>query len=212
MKTLFIPAKRKSNLNINALDLNKLPKNLAIAYSIQYKETAEKIIKYFSKDKKHTIYNIGQVLGCSKPKLFLDKNKKIQAVLLIGNGRFHAISLSLSLSNKIPIYILEQNKLSLISKQETEKLEKMKKSAYLKFLNADKVGIFISTKPGQQKIKKAIKIKSSSKFKNKNSYLFIGNEFSLSEIENFPKIQSWINTACPRLDMISSDIINLDQI
>jgi 2-(3-amino-3-carboxypropyl)histidine synthase len=207
MKTLFIPAKRKFNLNFSDLDLNKLPKNLAIAYSIQYKETADKIIKYLSKNKKYNIFNIGQILGCSKINKKLNKN--IEALLLIGNGRFHAISLSLTL-NKLPIYILEENKISLISEKETESLEKLKKASYLKFLNADLIGILISTKPGQQNLKKAIKVKNFPELKNKKTYFFIGNEVSLAETENFPQIQSWVNTACLRLDMVSPCFFNLN--
>ena len=45
MKTLFIPAKSKSTVNKNKiLDISKkLPKNLAIAYSIQFQEIANEI-------------------------------------------------------------------------------------------------------------------------------------------------------------------------
>ncbi|MFA6089787.1 MAG: diphthamide synthesis protein [Candidatus Woesearchaeota archaeon] len=199
MKTLFIPAYKKTEFNA---DLSKLPKNIAVAYSIQYKELAENLIKKLSKT--HTIYNMGQVLGCSSPKL----SKSVKAILLIGNGRFHAINLALS--TKLPIYILEENKLSLISKQEIEHLEQKRKSAYVNFLNSDKIGILISTKPGQQNMKTAINIKKA--IKNKKSYLFIANEINVNEFENFNEIQSWVNTACPRMDMNSNKIINYKQI
>jgi diphthamide biosynthesis enzyme Dph1/Dph2-like protein len=64
----------------------------------------------------------------------------------------------------------------------------------------------VSTKPGQENLKKAIAIKN--KLKNKDSYLFIGDEIDTKQLENFPNIQSWINTACPRLDFDSS-VINM---
>jgi len=79
----------------------------------------------------------------------------------------------------------------------------------LKFLHADKVGILISTKPGQQRLQKAFELKK--KFK-KQSYLFISNNINTQEFENFPEIQSWINTACPRMDMNSNSVINMDKI
>ena len=45
MKHLFIPAKVKTNVNnVKILEISKkLPKKIAIAYSIQYKEIGEQI-------------------------------------------------------------------------------------------------------------------------------------------------------------------------
>ena len=75
----------------------------------------------------------------------------------------------------------------------------------MKYLNADKVGILISTKPGQQNLKKAIEFKKH--LKNKTSYLFIANNINPNEFENFG-ILSWVNTACPKLDF-DLPIINI---
>jgi 2-(3-amino-3-carboxypropyl)histidine synthase len=199
MKTLFIPAKIKTKINkdrIKSLS-KKLPKNIAIAYSIQYQDIAFEIKKLLP----NNVTKITQVLGCSK----LSFPKTTQAIVLIGSGKFHALSLASEI--KLPIYILEKNKLSKIPESEIESLKKTKKASYLKFLNADKVGILVSTKPGQENLKKAIDL--SKKIKNKKSYLFISNNTDSSEFENFG-LESWINTACPRLDMEDSRIINID--
>ncbi len=203
MKTLFIPTKIKSKINKSKiLEISKkLPKNIVIAYSIQYKDIIEEIKKILSKN--HKIIQVIQVLGCSNPKF----PKDTQVIILISSGKFHAISLAKE--SKLPVFILENNKLEKIPKQEIESLEKKQKVSYMKFLNAEKVGILISTKPGQENIKKSIVLKN--KLKDKKSYLFISNEINSKEFENFPDIQSWVNTACPRLDFDSS-IINLNKI
>jgi len=224
MKTIFIPVKSKSSLNY---DLPKnLPKNIAIAYSIQYENQARDIKQKLSKS--HNITNFIQVLGCSRPlgdsyslghlrplgclhpsgcsnPLF---SKSTQAVLLIGSGRFHAINLALQ--TNLPIYILEENQITQISEKEIIQLKQKKKSSYVNFLNSNKIGILISIKPGQQNLEKAISIKKS--IKNKKSYLFISNNINISEFENFPDIQSWVNTACPRIDMNSNKIVNVEEI
>jgi len=206
MKTLFIPAKSKLNFNPD-LPAN-LPKNIAIAYSIQYENQAKQIKQKLSKT--YNITNFIQVLGCSPPSggsrpIF---SKNTQAILLISNGRFHAINLALE--TNLPIYILEENKITLISEQEIKKLKQIKKSSYVNFLNSDKVGILISTKPGQENLKKAISLKKQ--IKNKKSYLFIANNINVLEFDNFPDIQGWVNTACPRLDMNSNKIVNVKKI
>ena len=102
-----------------------------------------------------------------------------------------------------------KNKLTKISEQDIEILEKKQKTSYLKFLNADKISILISTKPGQQNLKKALETKN--KIKNKKSYLFISNNIDVNEFENFG-LDSWVNTACPRLDMEDGRIINFDNL
>jgi diphthamide biosynthesis enzyme Dph1/Dph2-like protein len=203
MKTLFIPTKIKSKINkTKILEISKkLPKNIAINYSIQYSKIAEQIKEILSE--KHNILNFIQVLGCSRP-IF---SKETKAILLISSGRFHAISLAKE--SKLPVYILENNKLEKISQQGIELLEKKQKVSYMKFLHADKIGILISTKPGQENLGKAINLKK--KIKNKKSYIFLSNQININEFENFPDIQSWVNTACPRLDFDSS-IININKI
>lgn len=203
MKTLFIPAKRKSKINKSKiLEISKkLPKNIALAYSVQYQHQAKEIKQLLQPN--HKITKLTQVLGCSKLKF----SKETQAILLITDGKFHAISLAFE--TKILTYILEKDKLTKISKEDVEKLEKKQKASYVKFLNADQVGILISTKPGQQNLKKALDFKK--KLKNKKSYLFLSNNIDTNEFENFG-LSSWVNTACPRLDMNTLGIINIDKI
>ena len=190
MKTIFIPVKIISEINTKKIQSLKLPKNIAIAYSIQYKDIAEKINAILSKS--HNITGMSQVLGCSKPRFA----KTTEAILLISSGEFHAVSLSLE--SNLPVYILEHDKIRKISGEEINFFKKRKLASYVKFLNAEKVGILVSTKPGQENMKKAISLKS--KLKNKKSYLFIANEINPKQFENFPEIKSWVNTACPRLD------------
>lgn len=189
MKVLYISSKINSKINENKIRSLKLPKNIAIAYSIQYKNIAEKIKEILSE--RHNITGMIQVLGCSKPKF----SKNTQVVLLITSGRFHAVSLALE--TKLPVYILESDKLREISREEISSFEKRKHVSYMNFLNSDTVGILISTKPGQENMKEALLLKD--KLGNKRSYLFLGNEIDTRQFENF-NINAWINTACPRLD------------
>ncbi len=209
MKTLFIPVKIKLKIDkVKILKISgKLPKKIAIAYPIQYKDFAYEVKKILSK--KHKITRFIQVLGCLKPKF----TKDTQAVLLIGSGKFHGISLAYE--SMLPIYIYEGNKLSKISKKDTEIFEGKNKASYLKFLNSEKIGILVSIKPGQENFRKTLELKK--RLKNKKSYIFVSNNININEFENF-NLESWVNTACPRLDItqlnnnIQSSIININRI
>ena len=202
MDIMFVPAQRKVKVNKNKiLELSKeLPKTIAIAYSIQFKDLAFDIKDILSK--KHEITNIMQVLGCTIPKF----SKPPQAILLIGSGKFHAIGLAAETG--LPIYILEKDKLSEISKEQADKLKKKEKAAYLKFLHANSVGILVSTKPGQENLRRSMEIRK--KFKDKKFYLFLDNNINVKQFENFT-IDAWMNSACPRLDM-DYPIVNIANI
>lgn len=202
MKILFIPVISKQKLYKSNLSLlQKIPKNIGIVYSIQYKNIANEIKKQLSPS--HNITKFTQVLGCSQLKFPI----LTKAILLISDGKFHAIGLAIK--SKLPIYIYNNKGLQQISKKEIENLVKKQKGAYLKYLNSNNIGIFISTKTGQQNLSKALHFKKQNK---KQSYLFIANNINTQEFENFPKIQSWVNTACRRIDMNDSSIINIDKI
>ncbi len=202
MKKLFIPVKSKAKANSKKiLKLSeKLPKNIAIAYSIQYQDIAFEIKKIL---KHKNITAFIQVLGCSVPTF----SSKTNAVLLIGSGKFHGISLALN--TKLPVYVLNSNTLEIISKQDIEKIQKKQRASYLRYLTSNKVGLLISIKPGQNRLQRALDFKK--KLKNKKAYLFLSNNINSQELENF-KIDSWINTACPRLDFDSSAIVNMSML
>jgi 2-(3-amino-3-carboxypropyl)histidine synthase len=200
---LYIPAIQKNlDIKINKSEIAKLPKKIILAYSIQYKELAETIKKQLTKNK-IKIEKSQQVLGCSKI-----SNKNNLPILLISTGKFHAQNLYL----QTPIlYVLDNNKIIRIPESEIRKLRAKKKTALIKFLKAERVGILVSTKPGQENLKKAEKLKKELEKQSKQAYIFISNNIDISQFENF-NIQSWINTACSGLAMDNPDIININDL
>jgi len=203
-KVLYLEAKRtrQSLPEMNTKALSKLPKELFIAYSIQYKALASEVRKYISSNKKHKIKGFRQVLGCSKL-------KTNSALLLIGSGRFHA--LGLALQNNVPIYIYNNNQIETIDKKQIEMLKKKKQAALSKFLMANKIGILVSNKPGQNRSKDAESLKKKLEIKGKKAYLFVSNNLNLSDLENF-FMDSWVNTACPGLAYDNPSILNIDDL
>jgi len=201
MKVIYIESKLKNaTLNIPNSELAKLPKKIFLAYSIQYEQIVYNIAKQLKKQK-IKVEKIQQVLGCSKI------NTKIP-ILLVGSGKFHAINLFL----QSPIlYMLENKKIIQIPKQEIERFKAKRKTALIKFLKAETIGILVSTKPGQKNLQKAEKLKQRLKKQGKQPYIFISNNIDISQFENF-QIDSWVNTACPGLANDNSDIINIDEL
>ena len=154
-----------------------------------------------------------QVLGCSKVKTNLP-------ILLISTGKFHAQNLYL----QTPIlYTFENNKIIRISNKDIARIKAYKKTALMKFFKAERIGILVSTKPGQQFqgkdeqrkplgfLGKALVLKKKLENKGKQPYIFISNNIDITQFENF-NIDSWINTACPGLSMDNPNIINIDDL
>ncbi len=189
MKTLFIPLIKKEKLN--KLPLAKLPSTIYIVYAIQYKKIAqearEELIKHGKK-----ISGFSQVLGCTKL-------KSKHPFLLFADGSFHAENL---LSQDNQVYLFDNYNLIKLNKQSDNNKGKLSK-----LYSANKLGILISTKPGQYNIKEAKKVKEKLKKQNKKAYLFLADNLNISELENFD-IDFCLNTACPGLEKESNKIMN----
>lgn len=197
-KVLYIEAKSNAPININKQALAKLPKQLFLAYSIQYKDKAKQIKKALG----NKVKGFQQVLGCTKLKTNLP-------ILLVSDGRFHANNLAMQ--NSSPIYIYTDAKIEIIDKIIIQKAKAAQKAAINKFLNEKKIGILVSTKPGQDNSVLAKELKKKLEAKGKKPYIFQSNNIDLQDLENYP-IKVYINTACPGLSFNNPKLVNSDDI
>ena len=200
MKTLFIEAKSKINI-LPIIKKIKFKGKIGLISTVQFLHQLSKAKKIL----KNSIIG-GQILGCDISSAEKIKNK-VNAFLYIGSGKFHPLIVAVKTNKPVLTANPLTKEISKISKQEIEKFKKRKKGAYLKFLSANKIGILVSTKPGQYNLKEALKLKNKLK---KESLIFICNNINLNELENFPDIECWVNTACPRIE--GKNIINLEDL
>lgn len=212
MRTLFIETKRKfkdSEINLKLLD--KLPgKTISLAATIQYIDIIPKIKSHLeSLGKKVTIkkgaHHKAHVLGCNSTAL----DKTADTILIITDGKFHAINNAIQIQK--PIHIFSGQTLDKITQKEIDTHNKKTLAKQKKFLLANTVGIILSTKHGQHH-KQIDKIKTKIEALNKKTYIFEANNINTQELENFPQIQIWINTACFGLARDDPRIINLQDI
>lgn len=199
MKIMFVEAKRKLDVDIDNINFDILPEKFFLAYSIQYKELAKKIREKLNNLGKK-IMEFKQVLGCSRL-------KTKYPILLIGSGRFHALNLALQGNT---VHIFEGSKINKLDEKEISKIKAKKKTALSKFLSADNVGILVSSKPGQENLKKAIILKKKLDKRGKKTKIFLSDNINIEELENY-NIDSWVNTACSALSF-DSRIINIEEV
>jgi len=88
--------------------------------------------------------------------------------------------------------------------------EKMLKKAHankVRFLHATNIGIIVTTKSGQQQYKPSKALQK--KYPDKKFYTFVTDTVDFGQLENFPFIEAWVNTACPRIGY--DDVVHIRQ-
>lgn len=216
MKLKFLQAKYGIEFKIPN-EFNKVLKktfkeksNLAVFCAVQFREHLDEVMydinnqNYTTKTSKAFRTNIeGQILGCDSyaDSLQLDLSE-IDGFIYIGDGYFHpnALLLAQEYEEEIkPVIVVNvvQQIVEVIDKTHIEKYLKKKKGNIAKFYLSENIGVFVTTKWGQEYKNSALKLKE--KYKDKNIYFFISDNFTDLEMENFPYIECWVNTACPRI-------------
>ena len=121
---------------------------------------------------------------------------------------------SVDLKKDVFIFNPATNIFSKLDEKEIEKYKKNKKVRYVKFLHANNIGILVSTKLGQCSYKKAVGIKKNLEGKGKKAFIFAFDTLNSNEMENFPFIDFWVNTACPRIanDEDKKNVIDMNEL
>ncbi|MFC1774881.1 diphthamide synthesis protein [Nanoarchaeota archaeon] len=218
MKKLFIHAKVNKKVVILKNVIEKLPARVGLVTTIQFLYQLQDIKKQLEKEGKE-VHIAGQVLGC-RADLAERIKDKVDAFLYIGSGQFHPIKVALVTKKQVFQLHPDSSKLVKLDKSVIEKYEKKRKASYAKFLTAKKVGVLVSTKVGQNdnkinKYSKQLKMKGAGELlerKDKEYYLFAFNTLNELDLENFPFVECWVNTACSRIADEKVNIINIDDI
>ena len=217
MKTLFIESRYKGKITLGKIKTDKFPKNIGLITTVQFVDHLNKIKNYLINKNKKVFVEKGnqkypaQILGCDLSAGDKIKNK-VEAFLYIGDGKFHPLGLAIKTNKDVFCFNPFNNHFSKIKKQEIADYKKTLKVKKIRFLSAENIGILVSTKPGQNNLKKALNLKKQLEKKDKRCCIFISDTLNLNELENFPFIDFWVNTACPRMEGDSKDIINVEEV
>ena len=202
MKIMMVEGRYKGEINLSNLDTDILPKRIGLATTVQFLDYVDGI-KLFLQSKGKEIFvdkmrqkYEGQLLGCDQGAAVKIKDN-VDAFLYIGTGVFHPLGISLNVDKEVFCYDPLHAVMSKIDRKQVERYNAKRKGAYLKFLQAKEIGFLVSLKPGQNNFKKAIEWKN--KLKDKNCYIFAFDTLDFNQIENFPFVECWVNTACNRI-------------
>jgi len=177
-------------------------KKIGLVTSVQFVKVMKKVQGYLKKIGKEVFFHKslkypGQILGCNVQSAKIIEDR-VDCFLYVGAGKFHPLGVALEVKKPVFSLDLEMNE---IYNLENEKIKWLKKKTWYdaKLNDARKVGIIISWKKGQNKIKEAKKLKKELEEKGKEVYILAFDRVTKDKIEGL-KFDSIVNLACPRLD------------
>jgi len=147
-----------------------------------------------------------QLLGCDCYDGSFEPEIAGEKILYIGDGLFHPKALLHAGASELFVFNPISDEFGIISQKEIDKELKKYKANLLKFIDAKKIGVFVSSKYGQEHMKSALKLK---KQENREVYLFLGDNLDSMEFDNFSFVDAWVNTACPRIGF--DDIVSMSK-
>jgi 2-(3-amino-3-carboxypropyl)histidine synthase len=148
----------------------------------------------------------GQVVGCDFSNV-ISVAADVDAFLFIGGGKFHALGVALGTSK--PTFIADPYSGTAHSVEaEVQKIQKQRYVCIQEAQNAKTFGVLISLKPGQQHMEEALRVKQALKSMGKSACLFAVREIQPNVLVEFPTVDAYVNTACPRISLDDASRFN----
>jgi len=106
MKTIFIPAKYDGKIELNKIELDKMPDKLGLVTTTQFLDIIKEVKFFLEKNNKEVFIdkekqvNEGQLLGCDVGAAEKIQDK-VDAYLYIGSGEFHPLAVALKTKKEV---------------------------------------------------------------------------------------------------------------
>ncbi len=209
---IYIEAKAKidfSNVIEDATRLLEPYSRIGLATTVQHVDCIQDIARAISRSRKTVITGSvnhleypAQILGCdySNAKAI---SSRVEAFLYFGGGQFHPIGLYLSTMKPTVVadpferivYSVEPEAKKIVRKRWIDIAEAKEKTRF---------GVIIGLKSGQTRLKEATDIKQKLEMAGRKATLLALREITPIVLLQFPKIEAYVNTACPRIALEES--------
>ena len=207
--TIYVEA--RATLNINTAVEKALPMlekwhKIGLATTVQHVQTLDEVRENLILagktvaigDTRHLSYP-GQVIGCDYSNA-ISIAKDVEAFLFIGGGLFHALGVALSTS-KPTIVVDPYDNTAFSVDKEAEKIFKQRWASIEEARKGKNFAVLVGLKPGQKRFEEALDIKQKLEENGKTAYLFAAKEITPEALMEFPTVDAFVNTACPRVSL-----------
>jgi len=139
----------------------------------------------------------GQITGCDYSNAESVKDQ-VDAFLFIGGGRFHPLGLALDVRKPTVVADPYEGRAYSIE-QEAERLIRKRWACISMAKELKYFGVLIGLKGGQTDLETAAKIKDLLVEKDREATLLALREINDRALLQFPSLEAFVNTACPRV-------------
>ena len=210
--TLYVEARAAVNVNSaveKALPLLEKWHKIGLATTVQHVQTLDEVRETLVRAGKTVMIGDtrrlnypGQVIGCDYSNA-ISIAKDVEAFLFIGGGQFHALGVALSTSK--PTVVADPfDDTSFSVDKEAEKIFKQRWAMIEDAKEAKNFGVLLGIKPGQKRLEEALQVKEKLEGNGKTAYLLAAREITPEALMEFPTIDAFVNTACPRISLDDS--------
>jgi 2-(3-amino-3-carboxypropyl)histidine synthase len=179
---------------------------IGLATTVQHVQTLDNVKEILLRAEKTVIIGDagrvnypGQVIGCdySNAKSIA---RDVEAFLFVGGGRFHALGVALSTSK--PTIVADPYERRAYSvDEEARKILKQRWASIEEAKKAKTFAVLVGLKPGQRRLEEALSIKERLGKSGKTVHLFAVRNIIPETLMNFPTVDGYVNTACPRISL-----------
>jgi 2-(3-amino-3-carboxypropyl)histidine synthase len=207
MSVVYFEARAKVDVKASvkkALPLLEMWKSVGLVTTVQHVHELYKARDVLLRENKKVVIGdagrlkyAGQVVGCDYSNARAIENQ-VDAFLFVGGGKFHAIGVSLATS-KPTIVADPYEKRAYSVEGEAQKVRKQRMTSVSEAKRAETFGILVGLKLGQTRLQRAVEIKNKLESKGKKAVLFALKEITPDALMQFPTVDAFVNTTCPRL-------------
>jgi len=204
MKLFHVHAKSAIDVMLPAAVIKKLPKGRwGVVTTIQHAHKIQIVL-----DQLKSAKLAGQVIGCNASSAEKIKGE-VDQWLFVGSGEFHPIQVAMKTGQPVWLWNPGSREFGQLSPSVVEKHFKRKQGQLARFLTAKRIGIIVTTKIGQKNLMRGLELAKQS---GKEYFIFACDGLDMGEFANFPFIDFWVNTACPRIPDEAMNMVNIDDL
>lgn len=206
---IYIEAKAKSGAKKaleKALPLLASCKRIGLVTTVQHvdmlgeaKDTLLKGGKVVSVGDAGHLKYAGQVIGCDYSNAIVI-SKVVDAFVFVGGGRFHAVGVELATS-KLTVVADPYEQRAYSIDAEAQRIRKQRWASVQKAIQSERFGVLIGLRTGQQRVEAALRIRDTLTKAGKQTTLLAVRELTPYSLMEFPSIDAYVNTACPRISL-----------
>ena len=187
-----------------ALPLLKPWERIGLVTTVQHIDKLEEVRRIFNDagkavavgDAGHMKYP-GQITGCDYSNAESVKDR-VDAFLFIGGGRFHPLGLALDIGKPTVVADPYEGRAYSID-HEAQRLIRKRWACISRAEESIYFGVLIGLKVGQTNLENAVRIKNLLVEKSRHATLLALREINDRALLQFPSLEAFVNTGCPRV-------------